>query len=118
MPEALRNDNDLILLGRFGDSNYFAYEIESTEPPQLSAGHALRGSAPAGLDAVAGARRGSWAMRAPWCCGGARHRFCGICGAATLAAEAGMCSSAPIPRAATNNFRASIRPIIVLVERR
>src|ERR1700733_14165957 len=28
VPEARRNDNELILLGRFGDSNVFAYEIE------------------------------------------------------------------------------------------
>src|ERR1700728_923521 len=38
VPQALRNDNDLILLGRFGDIDVFAFEIESTEPPQLETG--------------------------------------------------------------------------------
>src|SRR6202050_4478937 len=38
VPQAQRNDNDLILLGRFGDIDVFAYEIESTEPPQLGTG--------------------------------------------------------------------------------
>jgi hypothetical protein len=38
VPETLRNDNDLILLGGYGDINVFAFEIESTEPPQLQTG--------------------------------------------------------------------------------
>ena len=38
VPEERRNDNDLILLGRFGDINVFAYELESIEPPQLATG--------------------------------------------------------------------------------
>ena len=29
LPAERRNDADLILLGRFGDTNFFAYEVES-----------------------------------------------------------------------------------------
>src|SRR5579863_10205404 len=35
VPPERRNDRDLILLGRFGDTSFFAYEIESSEPPIL-----------------------------------------------------------------------------------
>src|SRR5258708_13604593 len=33
IPPERRTSADLILLGRFGDINFFAYEIESIEPP-------------------------------------------------------------------------------------
>jgi NAD+ diphosphatase len=88
VPAALRNENDLILLGRYGDSNVFAYEIESIEPPQLGAGRrfedlrvlaSMLSPTEAGL---LGFARGMVLWRA-------RHRFCGICGAATLAARGG-----------------------------
>ena len=110
VPETLRNDNDLILLGRFGDINVFAFEIESTEPPQLQTGTRFEdlrlvasvlpadGSRPLGLCA----RHGAVASA-------------GIASAAPAAPRrsppaAAMCSSARIPRAGTNNFRARIRP--------
>ena len=35
VPPERRNDNDLILLGRFSEICFFAYEIESSEPPIL-----------------------------------------------------------------------------------
>ena len=38
IPEERRNGNELILLGRFNDSEVFAYELEALEPPQLGAG--------------------------------------------------------------------------------
>src|ERR1019366_1072032 len=92
-----RNAADMILLGRFGETYCFACAIESAEPPQLIAGASfedLRLIAPqlpadeAGLLGYARAMI-SWRQR---------HRFCGICGAATLAARGGhavVCSSAP-----------------------
>src|SRR5258708_12466144 len=38
IPSERRNSAELILLGRFGATNYFAYEIESIEPPSLLPG--------------------------------------------------------------------------------
>src|ERR1700678_1651064 len=38
VPPEQRNGADLILLGRIGDTSYFAYEIESIEPPALLPG--------------------------------------------------------------------------------
>src|ERR1700735_2681165 len=38
VPTERRNSGDLILLGRIGDTSYFAYEIESIEPPVLLPG--------------------------------------------------------------------------------
>src|SRR5271155_5049072 len=38
IPTERHNSADLILLGRFGDTHFFAYEIESVEPPPLSPG--------------------------------------------------------------------------------
>ena len=86
VPEARRNDNDLILLGRFGDSDVFAYEIESTEPPQLKADtrfedlRLLASVLPPTEAGLLGYARGMVLWRA-------RHRFCGTCGFATLAAR-------------------------------
>jgi NAD+ diphosphatase len=88
VPQARRNDNDLILLGRYADINVFAYEIESTEAPQLGIGTrfedlrlvaSMLSPTEAGL---LGYARGMVLWQA-------RHRFCGICGAATLAARGG-----------------------------
>ena len=33
IPPEMRNDADLILLGRSGGTNFFTFEIESIEPP-------------------------------------------------------------------------------------
>ena len=38
IPSERRTGADLVLLGRFGDTNYFTYEIESIEPPLLLPG--------------------------------------------------------------------------------
>src|ERR1700736_3551439 len=38
IPPERRNDADLILLGRFGDTSYFTYELESIETPPLPPG--------------------------------------------------------------------------------
>jgi NAD+ diphosphatase len=88
VPQTLRNDNALILLGRYGDINVFAYEIESSEAPHAADGTrfedlrllaSMLSPAEAGL---LGYARGMVLWRG-------RHRFCGVCGAATLAARGG-----------------------------
>jgi NAD+ diphosphatase len=88
VPVAGRNGNDLILLGRFGGANLFAYEIESTEPPPAPDGSRfedLRLTAAnmpedeAGL--LAYARAMIWWRRT--------HRFCGRCGAKTMPDKGG-----------------------------
>src|SRR5580698_6001897 len=75
VPEARRNDNDLILLGRFGDSKVFAYEIEAIEAPQLQAGtrfedlRLIASIVPPSEAGLLGYARGMVLWRA-------RHRFC------------------------------------------
>src|SRR6202795_4973354 len=84
-----RPDPDaLVLLGRVDQTNFFAYEIEGVDPPQLAGGarfedlrlvayhlspdiHGLLGYVPA----VISAKR--------------RHRFCGSCGTKTIPAKGG-----------------------------
>jgi NAD+ diphosphatase len=114
VPVERRNDNDLILLGRFGDINVFAYEIESTEPPQLRPGTrfedlrlvaAVLPPAEAGL---LGYARGILLWRA-------RHRFCGTCGATTLAARGGHVLVCTNPACRHEHFPRTDPAIIVLV---
>ena len=81
------SDDELILLGRIGDTHYFAYEIESIEAPMPSAGRfedlrlvaSLLPGEEAGLLGYARALI-SWRRR---------HRFCGTCGATTLPGKNG-----------------------------
>jgi NAD+ diphosphatase len=114
VPQACRNDNDLILLGRFGDRNVFAYEITSTEAPQLQAATrfedlrliaSLVSPTEAGL---LGYARGMVLWRA-------RHRFCGACGAATLAARGGHVLICTNPACRHEHFPRTDPAIIVLV---
>jgi len=114
VPKALRNDNDLILLGRYGDINVFAYEIESTEAPQLGAGTrfedlrllaSMLSPAEAGL---LGYARGMLLWRT-------RHRFCGVCGAATLAARGGHVLICTNPGCRHEHFPRTDPAVIVLV---
>jgi NAD+ diphosphatase len=114
VPEALRNDNDLIHLGRYGDISVFAYEIESTEPPQLGASRhfedlrvlaSMLSPTEAGL---LGYARGMVLWRA-------RHRFCGICGAATLAARGGHVLICTNPACRHEQFPRTDPAVIVLV---
>ena len=114
VPEARRNDNDLILLGRFGAIDVFAYEIESSEPPQLAEGTrfedlrmvaAFLRPEDAGLMGYA---RGMIAWRA-------RHRFCGTCGAPTLAAKGGHVLVCTNPVCRHEQFPRIDPAIIVLV---
>jgi NAD+ diphosphatase len=114
VPEGRRNDNDLTLLGRFGDINVFAYEIESTEPPQLRLGtrfedlRLIAALLPAAEAGLLGYARGILLWRA-------RHRFCGTCGAATLAARGGHVLICTNPSCRHEHFPRTDPAIIVLV---
>jgi NAD+ diphosphatase len=114
VPPARRNDNDLILLGRFGDIDVFAYEIESTEPPQLEAGtrfedlRLVASLLPAEEAGLLGYARGMVLWRA-------RHRFCGTCGATTLAARGGHVLICTNPSCRHEQFPRTDPAIIVLV---
>jgi NAD+ diphosphatase len=114
VPEKLRNGNDLILLGRFGDVDVFAYEIESLEPPRVGTGtrfEDLRMAAsllPAEDAGLLGYARGMVLWRA-------RHRFCGTCGATTLAAKGGHVLICTNPACRHEHFPRTDPAIIVLV---
>ncbi|SRR5579859_311712 len=88
IPMERRTADELILLGRFGETDVFTYDISGAEPPPPEAGTrfedlrlmaALLPAEDAGLLAYA---RGMVSWRS-------RHRFCGSCGAPTLAAKGG-----------------------------
>jgi NAD+ diphosphatase len=114
LPPACRPNDDLILLGRFREHWCFAYEFEAIEAPQLAAGAAFEdlrvvsarlASDEAGLLGYARAMV-NWRRR---------HRFCGTCGSATLAARGGhavVCSAASCR---TEQFPRIDPAIIVLV---
>src|SRR5229473_4581910 len=84
-----RPDPDaLVLLGRVDETNFFAYEIEGVDPPQLAGGArfedlrlvaSLLPPDEAGLLGYARAMI-SWRRR---------HRFCGSCGTKTIPAKGG-----------------------------
>jgi NAD+ diphosphatase len=114
VPQARRNENDLILLGRFGDIEVFAYEIESTEPPHIETGmrfedlRLVASVLPAGEAGLLGYARGMVLWRA-------RHRFCGTCGATTLAARGGHVLICTNPSCRHEQFPRTDPAIIVLV---
>jgi NAD+ diphosphatase len=114
VPEARRNDNDLILLGRSGGVDVFAFEVEGSEAPQLRAGTrfedlrmvaSLLSAEDAGL---LGYARGMISWRA-------RHRFCGNCGATTLAARGGHVLVCTNPACRHEHFPRTDPAVIVLV---
>jgi NAD+ diphosphatase len=114
LPERLRNGNDLILLGRFGGIDVFTYEIESVEPPQVKAGtrfedlRMVASLLPAEDAGLLGYARGMVLWRA-------RHRFCGTCGATTLAAKGGHVLICTNPACRHEQFPRTDPAIIVLV---
>jgi NAD+ diphosphatase len=114
VPEERRNGNELILLGRFRDSEVFAYELESLEAPQLQAGtrfedlRMLASMLPAEDAGLLGYARGMVLWRA-------RHRFCGTCGATTLAAKGGHVLICTNPACRHEQFPRIDPAIIVLV---
>jgi NAD+ diphosphatase len=114
IPDERRNAAELILLGRFGDIDIFAYEIESLEPPQLAAGTrfedlrmlaAILSAEELGLLSYARAMV-AWRRR---------HRFCGSCGTATLPAKAGHVLVCSNPACRHEQFPRIDPAIIVLV---
>jgi NAD+ diphosphatase len=114
IPEERRNGNELILLGRFGDADIFTYEVEAQEPPQLQAGtrfedlRMLAAVLPVEDAGLLGYARGMVLWRA-------RHRFCGTCGAATLAAKGGHVLVCTNPACRHEQFPRIDPAIIVLV---
>jgi NAD+ diphosphatase len=114
IPAERRTDADLILLGRFGDTNYFTYEIESIEPPPLPAGtrfedlRVVASLLPIDDAGLLGYARAiiSWRRR---------HRFCGTCGAKTLPARNGHVLVCTNPSCRHEQFPRIDPAIIVLV---
>jgi len=114
IPPDRRTANDLILLGRFGDTEVFAYEVTGLEPPQLEAGtrfedlRLMAALLPAEDAGLLGYARGMVSWRS-------RHRFCGTCGAATLAAKGGHVLVCTNPTCRHEQFPRIDPAIIVLV---
>jgi NAD+ diphosphatase len=88
LPVRNRDGTELILLGRFGTRSVFAFEFEGFEPPALAEGTrfedlrlvaSLLSAEEAGLLGYARAMV-FWRHR---------HRFCGTCGAQTIAGKGG-----------------------------
>jgi NAD+ diphosphatase len=108
------NSTDLILLGRFDGIHYFAYEIDSVEPPSLAAGtrfedlRLIASTLPPDEAGLLGYARAlvSWQRR---------HRFCGICGAGTLPAKSGHVLVCTDPSCRHEQFPRIDPAIIVLV---
>jgi NAD+ diphosphatase len=114
VPEERRNSNELILLGRFRDVEVFTYEFEALVAPQLAAGtrfedlRMLASMLPAEDAGLLGYARGMVLWRA-------RHRFCGTCGATTLAAKGGHVLICTNPACRHEQFPRIDPAIIVLV---
>jgi NAD+ diphosphatase len=114
IPSELRNAEDLVLLGRSGDTAFFTYEIESTEPPALAPGARFEDLRLAAADlpideaGLLGYARAiiSWRRR---------HRFCGRCGAKTVAAKSGHVLVCSEPSCRNEQFPRIDPAIIVLV---
>src|ERR1700678_97811 len=83
-----RNSTDLILLGRFGDTSYFAYEIEAIGPPPSPAGtrfedlRLVASLLPVEEAGVLGYARAMVTWRR-------RHAYCGSCGSRGLPTKGG-----------------------------
>jgi NAD+ diphosphatase len=114
VPPERRNSADLILLGRFADTSYFTYDIESLEPPQLPPGtrfedlRLLAAVLPMDEAGLLGYARAivSWRRR---------NRFCGTCGATTLSAKGGHVLVCSNPSCRHEQFPRIDPAIIVLV---
>jgi NAD+ diphosphatase len=114
IPPERRNSADLILLGRFGDTNYFAYEIESPQPPAPLAGtrfedlRLVASVLPIDDAGLLGYARALLSWRR-------RHRFCGTCGSTTEAAKNGHVRVCTNPACRHEQFPRIDPAIIVLV---
>jgi NAD+ diphosphatase len=114
IPPERHNSADLILLGRFGDTSFFAYEIESAEPPPSPPGtrfedlRLVASVLPIEQAGLLGYARAliSWRRR---------HRFCGTCGAKTVSAKSGHVLVCSDPSCRNEQFPRIDPAIIVLV---
>jgi len=109
-----RNSAEMILLGRMGDTHYFAAEIESIEPPALLSGthfedlRLVASVLPAGEAGLLAYARAMIAWRR-------RHRYCGTCGSTTHAAKSGHVLVCADPACRSEQFPRIDPAIIVLV---
>ncbi|MGO9512527.1 MAG: NAD(+) diphosphatase [Steroidobacteraceae bacterium] len=114
IPAERHNSNDLILLGRFNDVNFFAYEIDSSDPPPVPNGtrfedlRAVASLLPGDEAGVLGYARAMVTWRR-------RHRYCGTCGAKTVPAKGGHVLVCTNPACRHEQFPRIDPAIIVLV---
>lgn len=114
IPPDKRNSADLILLGRFGDAHYFAYDIESVDPPILLPGtrfedlRAMASLLPLDEVGLLGYARAILSWRR-------RHRFCGSCGAPTVSVKSGHVLVCTNPGCRHEQFPRIDPAIIVLI---
>jgi NAD+ diphosphatase len=109
-----RNSTDLILLGRFGDTSYFACEIDAIEPPPSPAGtrfedlRLVASLLPIDEAGVLGYARAMVSWRR-------RNAYCGSCGAKTVPAKGGHVLVCGNPACRIEQFPRIDPAIIVLV---
>jgi len=114
LPAASRDGSGLILLGRFGERNIFAYELDGAEPPPAPSGtrfQELRVVAtllPADEAGLLGYARAMIFWRR-------QHRFCGVCGAKTVANRGGHVLVCTNPACRHDHFPRTDPAIIVLI---
>jgi NAD+ diphosphatase len=114
VPAERRNAEELILLGRLGDASVFAYEIDDLDPPPAPQGtrfEELRNVAallPVDQAGILGYARAMVTWRRS-------HRYCGRCGAGTVAAKAGHVLVCTNPACRHEQFPRTDPAIIVLV---
>lgn len=114
LPVANRDGAELILLGRFGTRSVFVFEFEGLEPPPMADGMhfeelrmvaSLLAAEEAGLLSYARAMI-FWRRR---------HRFCGTCGAQTIAGKGGHIRVCTNPACRHEEFPRLDPAIIVLI---
>ncbi|MGO9988345.1 MAG: NAD(+) diphosphatase [Steroidobacteraceae bacterium] len=114
IPAERRNSEELILLGRFNGASFFAYEIDSLDPPPAPAGtrfedlRLVASLLPADEAGLLGYARAMVTWRR-------RHRYCGTCGAKTVAAKGGHVLICTNPACRHEQFPRIDPAIIVLV---
>lgn len=114
VPPERRNSGDLVLLGRFQGISYFAYEIESTEPPSLPPGarfedlRLVASLLPIDEAGLLGYARAILSWRR-------RHQFCGTCGAKTVSTRSGHVLVCSDPACRHEQFPRIDPAIIVLI---
>jgi NAD+ diphosphatase len=114
IPEARRSINDLILLGRFNEANFFALEVESVDPPQMLAGarfedlRVVASLLPPDEAGLLGYARALLSWRR-------RNRFCGSCGNPTSPAKGGHVLVCTNPACRHETFPRLDPAIIVLI---